>query len=101
MTQALATLRDQIRLAFPVAPFDGPITVCDCEECMEISNALRGKCWDEVSAEFLHLSCSPVLLTAEAFCAFLPAYLLRALEDIERRTVVLEFTVCSLSRAIK
>ena len=33
----------------------------------------------------------------EAFAAFLPAYLLRALDDLEGRTVVLEFTTYSLS----
>jgi hypothetical protein len=89
-------LRDQIREAFPAAPFYGPITPCDCEECLDIREGLRHKQWDQVSAAFLDFTCSPTLLTPEAFHAFLPAYLLRALDDLSGRTVVLEFTVYSL-----
>ncbi len=89
-------LRDQIREAFPATPFYGPITSCDCEECVDIREGLRYKQWDQVSEAFLDFTCSPVLLTPEAFHAFLPAYLLRGLDDLTGRTVVLEFTVYSL-----
>jgi hypothetical protein len=41
-------------------------------------------------------TCSPALLTPEAFNAFLPAYLLRALDDLPEHCAVVEFTVYSL-----
>src|ERR1700730_2045732 len=89
-------LRDQIRLAFPATQFYGPITSCDCEECTDIREELRHKRWDEISIAFLDRTCSPTLLTPEAFNAFLPAYLLRALDDLSEYSVVVEFTVYSL-----
>lgn len=89
-------LRDQIRQAFPAAPFDGSITICDCDECTHLRKELTHKRWDEISNAFLDLTCSPVLLTPEAFNAFLPAYMLRALDDLSPFAVVAEFTVYSL-----
>jgi hypothetical protein len=93
---AAQKLRDQIREAFPATQFYGPITCCDCEECTSIREELRHKGWDEISTAFLDFTCSPTLLTPEAFGAFLPAYLLRALDDLGRHSVVVEFTVYSL-----
>jgi hypothetical protein len=93
---AAQQLRDQIREAFPATRFDGPITSCDCEECTNIREELRHKRWDEISTAFLDSTCSPMLLTPEAFHAFLPAYLLRALDDLSPHSVVVEFTVYSL-----
>lgn len=89
-------LRDQIREAFPATEFCGPITTCDCQECTDIREELRHKRWDEISTAFLDFTCSPMLLTPEAFNAFLPAYLLRALDDLGRYSAVVEFTVYSL-----
>jgi hypothetical protein len=86
-------LRDQIRQAFPATPFDRPITICDCDECMDFRMELPHKRWDEISTAFLDFTCSPVLPTPEAFTAFLPAYLLRALDDLSQGIVVTEFTV--------
>lgn len=74
----------------------GRFTSCDCEECTHIREELRHKRWDEISAAFLDFTCSPALLTPEAFNAFLPAYLLRALDDLDQHCVVVEFTVYSL-----
>jgi hypothetical protein len=93
-------VRDQIRLAFPATEYSGPITNCDCDECTHLREELGHKSWDQVSAAFLDLTCSPVLLTQEAFAAFLPAYMLRALDDLSRQSVVLEFTVYSLCPGI-
>jgi len=89
-------LRDQIREAFPATQFYGPITSCDCEECAHIREELRHKRWDEISPAFVDFTCSPALLTPEAFNAFLPAYLLRALDDLPEHCAVVEFTVYSL-----
>ena len=92
-------VRNQIREAFAATPFEGPITSCDCEECTDIREHLRHKRWDEISTAFLDSTCSPVLLTPEAFKAFLPAYLLRSLDDLSLHRVVVEFTVYSLCPA--
>jgi hypothetical protein len=89
-------LRDQIRQAFPATPFDGPITICDCDECTDFRKEFRHKRWDEISNAFLDFTCSPVLLTPEAFTAFLPAYMLRALDDLSPQAVVAELTIYSL-----
>lgn len=89
-------LRDQIREAFPPKPFAESATACPCDECVEIKNALRGKSWDEVSTEFIDFTCSPALFTPEAFQAFLPAYMLRGLDNLTREGVVLDFTAYTL-----
>jgi hypothetical protein len=89
-------LRNQIREAFPATQFYGPITSCKCDECMSIREGLQRKQWDQVPTAFLDSTCSPTLLTPEAFQAFLPAYLLRSLDDLSLHSVVLEFTVYSL-----
>jgi hypothetical protein len=76
--------------------FYGPITSCGCEECTHISEELRHKRWDEISPAFLNFTCSPTLLTPKAFNAFLPAYLLLALNGFSRHSVAGDFTVYSL-----
>jgi hypothetical protein len=93
--RGIMQLRDQIRTAFPCLPFFGPIALCQCDECTEIKEGLREKQWDEIPAAFLDFTLNPTLLAPEAFQAFLPAYLNRALDDLDGE--VLEFTVYSLS----
>lgn len=91
-------LREEIRATFPSETFHGTVTECKCEECTDISTYLRGRAWTDVSDEFVRLTCSPNLLTNEAFHAFVPAYLLRALDGLtERHDVVLEFTIYNLT----
>lgn len=91
-------IKDRIRAAFPAVPFDGIVTGCECDECTDIRLKLQGKQWDEISEQFIDLTCSPVLLTPEAFCAFLPSYMVRALDLADQRdNNVVEFTVYSLS----
>lgn len=97
MIRSISELREQISLAFPAVAFHGKVTNCGCEECSEISTALRSKRWDEIPASFVDETCSPRLLTSEAFAAFVPAYLLRVLDDLSGDSIVLEFTVYSLS----
>jgi hypothetical protein len=89
-------VRNDIRAAFPPTAYYGPITACDCEECSQLREELRHKPWDEVSTDIIDLTCSPTLLTPEAFHAFLPAYMLRGLDDLIGKRVVLEFTMYSL-----
>lgn len=61
---------------------------------MDLRNALDGQRWDEVPTAFLDLTCSPALLSADAFLAFLPLTCFEAWMNGER--VVLEFTVYCL-----
>ena len=88
----LEELRQKIRDAFPPQVFYGVVTTCPCEECVEISQGLRFKSWDQIPVEFLDFTCCPALLSTEAFLAFLPAYLVRGLEH----EIVAELTVYCL-----
>src|SRR5438445_124700 len=90
-------LTQDIRSAFDPVVSTGPITSCNCDECLAIQRELENKRWDEVPNEFVDFTLSPTLLSPRAFVAFLPAYLLRALNDLSRRGRVLEFTISCLS----
>lgn len=93
----LEPLKERIRLAFAEsAPFQGPVTRCDCEECSETRLALSGRRWQTVSPEFLKINYSPALIEAEALAAFLPAYLLNALDGYEVDEPSYEFMIYSL-----
>ncbi|HWY48036.1 MAG TPA: DUF6714 family protein [Bryobacteraceae bacterium] len=94
--EELHRVRNEIRATFPSKQYYGPITACDCDESKEIREELWHKRWDEIPTAFLDLTCSPTLLTPEAFQAFVPAYMLRGLDDLIGDRVVLEFTVYSL-----
>ena len=85
-------LRQKIFDAFPPQVFYGVVTACPCEECLDISQGLRFKSWDQIPVEFLDFNCSPALLSTEAFLAFLPAYLMRGLEN----EILAEFTAYNL-----
>jgi len=94
----LESVREAIRAAFPSIPFVGPATNCQCDECRSIDDELRKRRWTDVSASLLDSTCSPTLLTPAAMQAFVPAYMLRALDRLyEGHDVVVEFTTYSLS----
>jgi len=94
------TLRVRIRSVFPDVVFLGQITPADKETGEDFDDertlhaALHGKRWSEIPASFLSPSSYSIpLLTEEAFEAFLPAWLSRALDDGEvRRAVVYAFS---------
>jgi hypothetical protein len=86
-------LRDQIRQTFPAVRFDGRVTSCDCAECTDIERELRHRRWDEISVAYLDFTCTPTLFTPGGFQAFLPAYMLRGLDDLSEDSVVAEFTL--------
>jgi hypothetical protein len=92
----LHRVRNEIRAAFPSTQYYGPITACDCDECKEIREELCNKRWDEIPTAFLDQTCSPTLLTPEAFHAFVAAYMIRGLDDLIGDRLVLEFTLYSL-----
>lgn len=92
----LKQLRTQIQQAFPPFPFGGLVAACTCNECAEICEHLQHRSWTEVPAAFLDWTCGPALFTPEALHSFIPAYMLRALDDLNGNSAVLEFTVYSL-----
>ena len=63
-----------------------------------MTTELRGKAWDDVPTAFIDWTCSPVLFTPEAFCAFLPAFLLRGLDDPTGTRPVADMTLYCLLR---
>ena len=101
MSDELEGLRRQIRAAFPLRGFLGPVSTCPCDECKGIAEALRHKSWDQVTSEFIRFTCSPTLLDPDAYCAFLPAYMMQALDDMIGDNVVLELTLYSLCPSIE
>jgi hypothetical protein len=84
--------------AFPPSPYKGEVTTCRCAECNQIKRDFRRKSWDQVPTEVIDYTESPTLFhEIEAVHAFLPAFLLRALDDLDEKTTVLEMTLYSIT----
>ena len=82
--------------AFPLRPFDGLVSTHDeCDDGIHLRRELFGKRWDELSPEVLfHGSIGLPLLEPSALISFLPAWLLRSMEDSDLdHPIVLEFTL--------
>jgi hypothetical protein len=92
-------LRNRLLSAFPPQPFHGLVSTHDeCDEGITLRRELPSKRWDEISAQFVDdNSLSLPLLEPNALVAFLPAWLLRSMESIDRDSLVLEFTVYFLT----
>lgn len=77
-------LQRRIRSAFPPEHFLGTITVgCECDECKELARVLLNQKWDELSEETMQAQFGSLpLLSSEAWAAFLPAWLMRSLDDL-------------------
>jgi hypothetical protein len=75
-------LRRTIIAAFSAERFWGGVTQCLCEECRAISRQLRGRTGNELPDRFLDETCSPTLLDSRAMAVFLPAWLLRELDQL-------------------
>jgi len=102
-------LRESIRRSFPAEPYKGRVTHHDGEfpdhfdedtaildEEKELFDALRGKAWTAVPTEiFQHQPSGYGLLTDEAFTAFLPAWLMRSLENMDAENEVRNLVVYS------
>jgi hypothetical protein len=87
---AIESVRSSIQSAFPDFIYSGPITVADgksgedYDEPEALYNALHGRSWSEISASFIRGNPHGlVLLTAEAFVAYLPAWLIEGLSEPE------------------
>ena len=78
-------VEQQLRAAFPAKQFSGVVTHgCTCEECTDLEASFRDQSWNTVSEETMraHYDGLP-LLSDEALVAFLPAWLSRALSDLD------------------
>jgi hypothetical protein len=75
-------LLDSLQRAFPQRAVVGPIAPHDCDECAGIRAELTGKPWGEVESGFVDQSADILpLLCPEAYAAYLPAWLRRAVVD--------------------
>jgi hypothetical protein len=80
-------VRQLIRSAFPSQTFFGVVTGgCRCDECTGLESSLRHKSWEELPDETIDVQFGSLpLLSAGAFQAFLPAWLIRSLYDHDAR----------------
>ena len=78
-------VRQHIQSAFPARVFFGSITNgCKCDECAELSKSLRQRSWDTLSDNTMDAQFGSLpLLFPEAFAAFLPAWLMRSLDNVD------------------
>jgi hypothetical protein len=93
-------LEEQIRAAFPDQRFSGMVTHgCTCEECTDLEASLRHQSWTTISDETIESNYVGLpLLSDEALVAFLPAWLTRALFDLQDSDYpVREFTLYHLA----
>ena len=110
--ERLTALRDAIRRTFPEVTYTGKVTRHDGmwlpelteenaihDDDMFLYKGLIGKKWTEVPKQLLHdFPDGFVLLTDEALVAFLAAWLMRSLDDIDGENSVREYFVYSFSR---
>ena len=104
-------LRDAIRRSFPVVLYVGKITNCDGAWLPELTEenaihdddkfvyeALKGRTWPDIPKQFLRNEPDGfVLLTDEAFVAYLAAWLMCALDDMDGENNVREFLIYAMS----
>jgi hypothetical protein len=107
----IAVLRESIRRAFPADTYTRRVTPHDdelsselredqaiLEEDQDLFRAFKGRNWTEVPKQFLEsLPDGLPLLTDEAFVAFLPAWLVCSLENIDGENEVRNFVVYNFS----
>ena len=99
----LTVLRDSIRSAFPSEPYTGKVTVSDdaltdpdMAAEKELHDALQGRRWTDVPTHLSRRAWDTfVLLTDEAYPAFLAAWLMYSLEDMDGENEVRESLVYS------
>lgn len=78
-------MRQRIQSVFPSQPFFGSITNgCACDECTALVKSLYGRKWDALDNETMDVQFGSLsLLTLEAFTIFVPAWLIRSLDNID------------------
>jgi hypothetical protein len=94
-TEGIEDFRQRLVRAFPPRPFYGRVSTHDeCDEGIALLKELPGKCWDEIRTAFVDSNSGSLpLLDASALVAFLPAWLLRAMETVRDESVLAEFTM--------
>ncbi len=99
----IIALQNLIKNAFPPQRYEGEITPVDGESAPELDeeqtlyDALKGKDWTQVPDEVIGSNPDGVvLLSDEAFCAFLPAWLIRSLDLINGENEVRELIIYTL-----
>ncbi len=100
VSDAESNLRARIEEVFPAERCHGPITRFDghheeeFDEDQLLYQGLLGRTWKEISGQFIREHPGGlVLLTPEAFVAFLPAWLLFALDDMAGENEVRSFVI--------
>jgi hypothetical protein len=101
----IAALRESIRHVFPAETYKGPITPHDdqlddpdLDEEKDLYEALKGRTWKDVPPSILdNQPDGYVLLTDEAFAAFLAAWLMRSLENMDGENEIRDFVVYTFS----
>jgi|ERR1700690_1203309 len=107
--ERIDALRESIRRSFPAESYKGRVTPNDdglddpdLDEDRDLYEALNGRKWTEVPTRLLQAESSGYeLLTDEAFTAFLPAWLMRSLEDMDAENEVRNFVVYSFSATMR
>lgn len=109
--QTIAPLRRAIQRAFPAERYTGCVTRHDGAWLPELTEenaihdddkflyeALKGQKWTDVPREFLYaMPDGFVLLTEQALVAFLAAWLMTSLENMEGENLVREYLVYAFS----
>ena len=98
-------LRQSIQRAFPaetytgrITPYDDRLDNPDLDDEKDLHEALKGRRWTEIPQQLLQNQPDGyVLLTAEAFAAFIAAWLMRSLENIDGENEVRHFVVYAFS----
>lgn len=90
--------RERIIRAFADVPAPESLLINhECDECLELQRAFLGKSWREISSELTRKHFSDLsLFSPQAFHAFIPAYLLHSVENLDADDSVSEFTAYAL-----
>ena len=117
----VADLIDSIRLSFPAVRYTGGVTQYDAKlddpdfydikpdsdvpdfwDEKELRDSFKGRCWTDVSRELLfHHPDGYVLLTDQAFVAFLPAWLMCSLEGMDEENEVRNFLAYAFGNTLR
>ena len=100
-------LRTAVANAFPAIDFqtlvtpgeDDPDGVEGVEDSLDLRKNLQGRAWTQIPDGVVDRQCGGlVLLTPEAFAAFLPAWLTKSLDYLKSENEVREYTVYAFCR---
>jgi hypothetical protein len=100
MNEQIREAGRRIREAFASVeqPRNRNITSHRCEECDELRDTFSGLKWDAIDPVIIDSNFGQLsLFSPQAYQYFLPAYLLRCLDNFDPSNMVCEFTIYSLS----